>query len=104
MIDDWLCGDVKSWGDCVEKEVADDCRVVYHGSGIHGNHRGSKEAEMDASISSGMGCDDHKSTTILKSDNQGTIALTKNPIIHSRTKHIDLHHHFIRDAIENKII
>lgn len=32
-------------------------------------------------------------------DNKTTIAMTKNPICHGRTKHIELHHHFIRDAI-----
>ena len=29
---------------------------------------------------------------------------TKNPKFHSRTKHIDVHHHFIRELIENKEI
>ena len=49
-------------------------------------------------------CDEHRSATILKSDNQEMITLTKNPINHSRIKHIDLHHYFIRDTIENEII
>jgi len=47
---------------------------------------------------------DHKSTTVLKCDNQGAIALAKNPVSHARAKHIDLRHHFIRDAIEDGII
>ena len=47
---------------------------------------------------------DHKSTTVLKCDNQGAIALAKNPVSHSRAKHIDLRYHFIRDAIEDGII
>ena len=51
-----------------------------------------------------LGYDVDDSATVLKSDNQGAIALAKNPIDHSRTKHIALHHHFIRDAIEDKII
>jgi hypothetical protein len=37
-------------------------------------------------------------------DNQGTIALTKNPIIQQRTKHIDIRYHFIRDTIASKRI
>ena len=37
---------------------------------------------------------------LLRSDNQGCIALTKNPAYHSRTKHIDIRHHFIRDSVE----
>jgi len=30
-------------------------------------------------------------------DNKATIAMTKNPAFHSRTKHIDIRYHFIRD-------
>ena len=42
--------------------------------------------------------------TKLFEDNQGTIALAKNAKINSRTKHIDIKFHFIREAIENKKI
>ena len=42
--------------------------------------------------------------TTIKCDNQGCIALAKNPKHHSHTKHIDMRHHFIREAIENKVI
>jgi hypothetical protein len=34
-------------------------------------------------------------------DNQGCIALAKNPTHHSRTKHIDIQHHFIREKLES---
>ena len=34
-------------------------------------------------------------------DNQSSMALAKNPIFHKRTKHIDIQHHFIREAIED---
>ena len=40
--------------------------------------------------------------TILYEDNQGAIALSKNPKSHSRTKHIDIRYHFIREIIERK--
>ena len=30
-------------------------------------------------------------------DNESAIKLTNNPVQHARTKHIDVHHHFIRD-------
>ena len=42
--------------------------------------------------------------TDLFSDNQSTIALMKNPVSHARVKHIDLRHHFIREAIQDKVI
>jgi len=37
----------------------------------------------------------------IKCDNMSTICLTKNPIQHSRTKHIEIRHHFIRDHVQN---
>ncbi|KAF7119794.1 hypothetical protein RHSIM_Rhsim13G0158900 [Rhododendron simsii] len=36
----------------------------------------------------------------IKCDNTSAINLTKNPIQHSRTKHIDIRHHFIRDHVQ----
>ena len=35
-------------------------------------------------------------------DNQGAIALAKDNKFHSRTKHIDLRYHFIREAVEDE--
>jgi len=34
-------------------------------------------------------------------DNTSAINLTKNQIQHSRTKHIEIRHHFIRDQVNN---
>jgi len=39
------------------------------------------------------------SPTTIYSDSQGSIALVKNPEYHSRTKHIDIRHHFVRDHV-----
>ena len=36
----------------------------------------------------------------IKCDNTSAIYLTKNPIQHSRTKHIEIRHHFIRDHVQ----
>ena len=38
---------------------------------------------------------------MINCDNQGAIALAKDNKYHSRTKHIDLWYHFIREAVEN---
>jgi hypothetical protein len=35
-------------------------------------------------------------------DNQSAIFLAKNPTYHSKTKHIDIQYHFVRDMIEEK--
>ena len=34
-------------------------------------------------------------------DNQSAIFLAKNPAYHSRTKHIDVQYHFVRDMVES---
>nr|GEU45900.1 copia protein [Tanacetum cinerariifolium] len=36
-------------------------------------------------------------------DNKGAIDLSKNPVQHSRTKHIKIHHHFLRDMSRKDI-
>ena len=38
----------------------------------------------------------------LKCDNQGAIAIAKNPVKHQRTKHISIKYHFIRDEISKR--
>ena len=37
-------------------------------------------------------------------DNLNAINISKNPIQHSRTKHVDIRHHFIRELMEDKVI
>ncbi|WJX19609.1 phytanoyl-CoA dioxygenase [Trifolium repens] len=37
-------------------------------------------------------------------DNMSAINISKNPIQHSRTKHIDIRHHLIRDLVEDKVV
>jgi len=37
-------------------------------------------------------------------DNLSAINISKNPIQHSRTKHIDIRHHFIKDLLEENIV
>ncbi|GJT67718.1 putative ribonuclease H-like domain-containing protein [Tanacetum coccineum] len=37
-------------------------------------------------------------------DNESTICIVKNPVYHSKTKHIEISHHFIRDCYEKKLI
>ena len=45
-----------------------------------------------------------RKTVQLHVDNQGAIALAKNPVHHKRTKHIDIRYHFIRFEIANGIV
>ncbi|GJX08891.1 hypothetical protein Tco_0198750 [Tanacetum coccineum] len=42
--------------------------------------------------------------TKINVDNESTICIVKNPVLHSKTKHIEIRHHFIRDSYEKKFI
>ncbi|CAL9028710.1 unnamed protein product [Prunus brigantina] len=45
-----------------------------------------------------------QSCFLIYCDNMSAIDISKNPVQHSRTKHIDIRHHFIRDLVEDKIL
>ena len=47
---------------------------------------------------------DQAKPTVIREDNQGAIAMAKNPVGHKRTKHIDIKHHFIREAVHTGTI
>ena len=44
----------------------------------------------------------NRTTVQMYGDNQGAIALTKNPHLNERSKHIDVSYHFIRDLVEKE--
>jgi hypothetical protein len=44
-----------------------------------------------------------KSTTIY-CDNSSTIKLSKNPVLHGRSKHIDVRFHFLRELTKDKVV
>ena len=44
------------------------------------------------------------SPTIIFEDNNGAIDLSRNAKYHSRTKHIDISHHFVRERVKSKEI
>ena len=41
---------------------------------------------------------------VIQVDNKSAIALTKNPVFHSRSKHIHRRYHFIRECVENDLV
>ena len=41
---------------------------------------------------------------LIKGDNRGAIALTKNTKDHCKVKHIDIHHHYIQELIQSGAI
>jgi hypothetical protein len=44
-------------------------------------------------------CSEMEATTIL-CDNQSCIKMTETPIFHDRSKHIEIHYHYIRDMVQ----
>ena len=42
--------------------------------------------------------------TTIWCDSSSAIDLSKNPVLHNRTKHIDVRHHFLRDHVDKKDI
>ena len=42
--------------------------------------------------------------TVLMEDNQGAICIAKNPVLHARTKHIDVRYHYVREAVSDGVI
>ena len=41
---------------------------------------------------------------VVNADNQGSIALAKNPVFHNRLKHINIQYHFTQDLVKGKQI
>jgi len=59
----------------------------------------AKEAVYLISFLKELGCSDLANITIYN-DNRGAGLLAHNPIYHSRSKHIDIKHHFVRDILK----
>ena len=63
-------------------------------------HRQKSISQKGAAIPNLLDNTQSSSTPItLKGDNQSSIALANNPVLHTRTKHIDIQHHYIRDEV-----
>lgn len=43
--------------------------------------------------------DDDTKTVRIYGDNQSSLSLTENPVIHQRTKHVDVQHHYVRSQV-----
>lgn len=44
------------------------------------------------------------SETVVFCDNSGAKFLSENPVYHARTKHIDIRHHYVREAVANGVV
>ncbi|XP_048437163.1 secreted RxLR effector protein 161-like [Pyrus x bretschneideri] len=43
-------------------------------------------------------------STVVYCDNVSTIKLSKNPVMHGRSKHIDVRFHFLRDLVKDEVV
>ena len=46
----------------------------------------------------------HQVPGVIRGDNRGAIALTKNTKDHGKVKHIDIQHHYIRELLRSNAI
>ncbi|GKC21048.1 retrovirus-related pol polyprotein from transposon TNT 1-94 [Tanacetum coccineum] len=75
----------------VLEETNHSCYIHYQ-SQIRKCRKGMKQALIDYDVR----LDD----VLIVCDNKGMIDLSKNLVQHSRTKHIEIHHHFLRDNVQ----
>ncbi|KAJ8631789.1 hypothetical protein MRB53_025112 [Persea americana] len=47
---------------------------------------------------------DQQDSTVMFCDNSSTIKLSKNPVMHGQSKHIDVHYHFLRDLTGDGVV
>lgn len=47
---------------------------------------------------------EQKEATVIYCDNNSTIKLSKSPVLHGRSKHIDVRFHFLRDLCSDEVI
>lgn len=62
----------------------------------------TKEALWWRAFLKELGLNNINHSTRIHSDSQGSMALAKNPEYHSRTKHIDIQHHFVREHVAKR--
>ena len=85
-----------SWGSKKQSSVAlSSCEAE-----LMAGSEASKEGLYLRRFLGELGLGDSQPTT-LGMDNQSAIAISYNPELHSRTKHIDRRHFFIRECVEN---
>lgn len=46
----------------------------------------------------------HDDVVVIRADNNGAMDLARNPEFHARTKHIDIQYHFVREAIDRRLV
>ena len=79
-------------------EVTEGRHIVDHGSRVHGNCQSRQGPDVDKEFVREQGI--RQGEFRLYCDNQSAIHLAKNVTYHSRTKHIQRRHHWLREQVE----
>ena len=94
-----LNGGAISWKSSKQKSIAKStCEAEYMGQS-----EAAQEAIWARSLLSELG-ESLTGPTPLFGDNQGAIALAKNPVDHKRTRHINVSYHFVKELISNRTL
>ena len=89
-----------AWGSKKQKSVAtSSCESEYMAIAMCGK-QGQWIAQVFRDLSMGKYIGENPNTVHMLGDNQGSLALVKNPHLHERSKHIDICYHYIRDLSE----
>ena len=87
-----------SWQSAKQKIVALSCEAEY----VAAAGAACQAIWLSRLIEELLGRDD--GATRLCIDNKSAIALSKNPVFHDRSKHIELRYHFIRQCVDDSSI
>ena len=91
-----LAGGAISWSSKKQGAIALSSTESEYITGAHA----AKEAIWLRQLLSNLGYSTHL-PTLLHIDNQSAITITKNPEFHDRTKHIDVHYHYLWQKYES---
>jgi hypothetical protein len=96
----FLAGGPIAWQSSKQKVVAlSSCEVEYIAAAAAAACEAVWLARLLAELTGGV-----VHAPKLMVDNKSAIALTKNPVHHDRSKHIDVKFHFIRECCDRKLI
>lgn len=96
----YLCGGVISYKSMLQKAVTlSTCEAEYSAAA-----QAAREAVWTLALVNEIGKDELPTPVNIHEDNQGTIALSKNPVGHGKNKHIDIKKHFLRELTEKGAI
>ncbi|GJW87285.1 putative ribonuclease H-like domain-containing protein [Tanacetum coccineum] len=77
-------------------------RVYKVEKALYGLHQAPRACTLDSKLNAGLWIQFMNTKIII--DNESTICIVKNLVFHSKTKYIEIRHHFIRDSNEKKLI